>query len=152
MITLIISSKTDVAKLFDSIEFNRNHLSFLPWAKTITKESLEHFIENKLKSNDILYTILHYEDGPIGIIDLRVNGRIIDLGYWIGAKHAQNGFMKKALSILISTWDSLKYDKVVAKVKIENIASIKVLTSSGFQLLNSDFEWNYYELNLNRLF
>lgn len=149
MITLRIASKLDAPKLFNSIEYDRSHLSILPWSTSITQDSLGQFIEDKLKSNDILYVIHHPDDGAIGTVDLRINGRIIDLGYWIGAKHARKGFMKESLSILSSIWNSPNYDKVTAKTRVDNVGSSKVLISSGFQLMKSDTDWHYYELKIN---
>ncbi len=143
MITLIVSSKADSVKLFESIEFDRNHLSALVWANSITQNSLEQFIEGKLDSSDILYTILHHEDGPIGTIDLRITGRTVDLGFWIGAKYARKGFMKRSLSILEPIFN--QYEKLTAKVKKENIGSLKTLESVGFLRTNIDDNWIYYE-------
>lgn len=55
------------------------------------------------------------------------------LGYWIGAPHARQGYMRRALSVLVPhAFDNLRLHRVEAACLPHNVASIRVLEGAGF--------------------
>lgn len=55
------------------------------------------------------------------------------LGYWIGAPHARNGYMRDALSAIVPfIFDHLRLHRVEAACLPHNLASMQLLEQSGF--------------------
>jgi ribosomal-protein-alanine N-acetyltransferase len=55
------------------------------------------------------------------------------LGYWIGAQHAQKGYMTAAVRAVIPfVFDSLELHRLEAACLPANVASIKLLERTGF--------------------
>jgi len=56
------------------------------------------------------------------------------LGYWIGALHARQGTMRKALSVLVPyAFEGLRLHRIEAACLPHNAASMRVLEGAGFQ-------------------
>jgi [ribosomal protein S5]-alanine N-acetyltransferase len=56
------------------------------------------------------------------------------LGYWIGASHARQGYMRKALSVLMPyAFEGLRLHRIEAACLPHNTASMRVLEGAGFQ-------------------
>ena len=56
------------------------------------------------------------------------------LGYWVGANHARNGYMKEALQILIPTlFIDLRLNRLEAATLEDNTASRNLLKKIGFK-------------------
>jgi len=81
------------------------------------------------------------------------NTNLPELGYRLVKQHWGNGYGTEIGRLLINyARNTLKFDKLVAVTKPENIPSQQILTKCGFQFKRIDFyyktEVNYYELEL----
>lgn len=66
------------------------------------------------------------------------DGREVELGYWIGRKHWNKGYMTKVLKVVIEELKTIKcIDTVFIKVDENNIASIKAAYKAGITEVKS---------------
>ena len=123
--------------------------SFLvPWepswdASSCTRRAYLRYFKNSnyLANMDRAYSFLIFktEDktllGGINIGNVRRGvSQSASLGYWIGAKHSRNGYMKEALKLLIpSLFIDLRLNRIEAATLEENIASKNLLKKIGFK-------------------
>jgi len=123
--------------------------SFLvPWepswdASSCTRRAYLRYFKNSnyLANMDRAYSFLIFktEDktllGGINIGNVRRGvSQSASLGYWIGAKHSRNGYMKEALKLLIpSLFVDLRLNRIEAATLEENIASKNLLKKIGFK-------------------
>ena len=123
--------------------------SFLvPWepswdASSCTRRAYLRYLKNSnyLANMDRAYSFLIFkiEDktllGGINIGNVRRGvSQSASLGYWIGAKHSRNGYMKEALKLLIpSLFVDLRLNRIEAATLEENIASKNLLKKIGFK-------------------
>ena len=123
--------------------------SFLvPWepswdASSCTRRAYLRYFKNSnyLANMDRAYSFLIFKCddkillGGINIGNVRRGvAQSASLGYWIGAQHARNGYMKEALKLLIpSAFVDLRLNRIEAATLEENIASRNLLKKIGFK-------------------
>ena len=123
--------------------------SFLvPWepswdASSCTRRAYLRYFKNSnyLANMDRAYSFLIFKTddktllGGINIGNVRRGvSQSASLGYWIGAKHSRNGYMKEALKLLIpSLFVDLRLNRIEAATLEENIASKNLLKKIGFK-------------------
>ena len=123
--------------------------SFLvPWepswdASSCTRRAYLRYFKNSnyLANMDRAYSFLIFKIddktllGGINIGNVRRGvSQSASLGYWIGAKHSRNGYMKEALKLLIpSLFVDLRLNRIEAATLEENIASKNLLKKIGFK-------------------
>tara|TARA_A100001015_G_scaffold164585_1_gene183000 strand:+ start:44 stop:631 length:588 start_codon:yes stop_codon:yes gene_type:complete len=123
--------------------------SFLvPWepswdASSCTRRAYLRYFKNAnyLANMDRAYSFLIFKCddkillGGINIGNVRRGvAQSASLGYWIGAQHARNGYMKEALKLLIpSAFVDLRLNRIEAATLEENIASRNLLKKIGFK-------------------
>ncbi|MDP1854232.1 MAG: GNAT family N-acetyltransferase [Candidatus Omnitrophota bacterium] len=73
--------------------------------------------------------------GVITLLKLDYKNRNAEIGYWLGKRYWEQGFMTEAAKLLIEFgFRRLKLHKIYAGLFEENIASRRVLEKSGFKL------------------
>lgn len=112
-----------------------NHVS---WFKRIMEDSA------------VLQYILMDDDTPIGQIRLNLDGKEAEIGYSIASEFRGKGYGHIILQLVVNevTTNHPEIDKLVAKVKPDNIASNKLFKSEGYeteyacytQMLRSEME------------
>jgi len=85
-----------------------------------------------------LFLIRRADDALLGAITLdhirRGPSQAATLGYWIGATHARQGFMREAIEAVVHhAFQTLDLSRIEAACLPENKASRGVLESSGFK-------------------
>lgn len=97
----------------------------------------EHCIwfDNMMKNESIVQWILQEDEKPVGQIRITINGSEGSIGYSVCVDRRGAGLGKIMLSIAIEklSEDYPVVKKLVAKVKPENIASLKVFENNGFE-------------------
>lgn len=97
----------------------------------------EHCIwfDNMMKNESIVQWILQEDDKPVGQIRITINGSEGSIGYSVSADRRGVGLGKIMLNLAIEklSEDYPVVKKLVAKVKPENIASLKVFQNNGFE-------------------
>ena len=123
--------------------------SFLvPWepswdASSCTRRAYLRYFKNSnyLANMDRAYSFLIFKTddktllGGINLGNVRRGvSQSASLGYWIGAKHSRNGYMKEALKLLIpSLFIDLRLNRIEAATLEENVASKNLLKKIGFK-------------------
>jgi [ribosomal protein S5]-alanine N-acetyltransferase len=73
------------------------------------------------------------EDSAIGMLDVRVMGSMVDIGYVLAKSHWGNGFMPEAIESLVHHVLSIQsVFRVQATCDVENSLSQRALEKSGF--------------------
>jgi len=87
-----------------------------------------------------LYTFgIHYQGTLAGIIGLVPQDDVYklnaEIGYWIGEPFWNKGIATKAVQLMITyAFGTLEFHRLFAGVFAHNLASMKVLTKTGFEL------------------
>lgn len=121
-------------------------------------ESFARYLRGRHQENLERTLLCRREDGAIlGAINLSeiVRGPFQSayLGYWIGAEHAQNGYMTEGLELLLRhAFLSLELHRLEANIRPENTPSLKLVQRLGFRkegfsprYLNIDGAWRDHE-------
>jgi len=122
-----------------------------------TKEDLKNYIANA--KQDItnfgqFRFVIDWQNTPIGFIDLfdyTINSA--GVGVIIAKNYRRRGFGKEALKLLsIYSFETLKLKKLKCKIEKDNLASIKLFTTIGFELEREKEELQYFvKLAKNKL-
>lgn len=97
-------------------------------------------------NKDIAQYILMDGEEPVGQIRLIINGSEAEIGYSISSHHRRKGYGRMILRLILEE-ANLKFpevQKLVAKVKPENIVSKKLFESEGY-----DMKYSCYALDTN---
>ena len=136
----------------DALKWQKLRLSsksfLVPWepswdSSSCTRRAFLRYFKNSnyLANMDRAYSFLIFKCddktllGGINIGNVRRGvAQSASLGYWIGAQHARNGYMKEALQLLIpSAFVDLRLNRIEAATLEENIASRNLLKKIGFK-------------------
>ncbi|MBN2604946.1 MAG: GNAT family N-acetyltransferase [Bacilli bacterium] len=125
--------ETDV----DDILFIRNS-EFVLQYNAMSNISRDEMLESIQKNSDNSIYLFHkVEEKVIGAIfiqndDLRYKVNSVCLAYYLGEKHANNGYMYEALREVIKHLFEQGIDVISARTFTENIASFQLLKKLGF--------------------
>lgn len=92
---------------------------------------------NRIMSDSaVLQYILMEDDTPVGQIRLNVKGKEAEIGYSIGSEFRGKGYGHLILQLIADEVrkNHLEIDKLVAKVKPDNIASNKMFKSEEYEM------------------
>lgn len=92
---------------------------------------------NRIMSDSaVLQYILMEDDTPVGQIRLNVKGKEAEIGYSIGSEFRGKGYGHLILQLIADEVrkNHLEIDKLVAKVKPDNIASNKLFKSEEYEM------------------
>jgi diamine N-acetyltransferase len=139
---------SDLDFLFE-IENNTENWKYGTENKQYTKEELTNYIANA--KQDIATAgqfrfVIDLENTPIGFIDLfdyRTNSA--GVGVIIAKNYRRRGFAKEAMQLLsIYSFKTLNLKKLDCNIQKDNVASIKLFTSCGFELEREKKELQYF--------
>lgn len=138
----------DLNFLFE-IENNKDNWKYGSENIQYTKEDLTNYIANA--KQDITNArqfrfVIEWKNTPIGFIDLfdyTLTSAVV--GLIIAKKYRRRGFAKEALKLLfIYSFNTLNIKKLDCKIKKDNLASIKLFTSCGFEFKSEKKELHYF--------
>ena len=121
-----------------------------PYSKFLIKQYLEHSHKDIFEVKQLRLVISNYEDKALGMIDLFdfdfKNSRA-GVGILVKeTKDRQSGYGKEALQLLINySFTHLGLHQLYCNISEENMASIKLFTSQGFNKIGLKEDWNYVD-------
>ena len=139
---------SDLNFLFE-VENNTDNWKYGTENKQYTKEELTNYIANA--KQDITNAgqfrfVIDLENIPIGFIDLfDYTTNSAGVGVIIAKNYRRRGFAKEALKLLsIYSFETLNFKKLDCNIEKDNLASIKLFTSCGFELEREKKELQYF--------
>ena len=139
---------SDLNFLFE-VENNTDNWKYGTENKQYTKEELTNYIANA--QQDIATAgqfrfVIDFENTPIGFIDLfDYTTDRAGVGVIIAKNYRRRGFAKEALKLLnIYSFETLNFKKLDCNIEKDNLASIKLFTSCGFELEREKKELQYF--------
>ena len=139
---------SDLDFLFE-IENNKENWKYGTENKQYTKEELTNYIANA--KQDITNAgqfrfVIDFENTPIGFIDLfDYTTNSAGVGVIIAKNYRRRGFAKEALQLLcVYSFEILNLKKLDCNIEKDNLASIKLFTSFGFELERENKELQYF--------
>ena len=139
---------SDLDFLF-KIENNKENWRYGTENNQYTKEELTNYITNA--KQDITNAgqfrfVIDLENTPIGFIDLfDYTTNSAGVGIIIAKKYRRRGFAKEALKLLsIYSFETLNLKRLDCNIEKDNLRSIKLFTSCGFELVREKKELLYF--------
>jgi len=121
-----------------------------PYSKFLIKQYLEHSHKDIFEVKQLRLVISDYEEKALGMIDLfDFDFKNSRAGVGILVKETQDrqlGYGKEALQLLINySFTHLGLHQLYCNISEENMASIKLFTSQGFNKIGLKEDWNYVD-------
>ena len=139
---------SDLDFLFE-IENNTENWKYGTENKQYTKEELTNYIANA--KQDIATAgqfrfVIDLENTPIGFIDLfDYTANSACVGVIIAKNYRRRGFAKEVLKLLsIYSFETLNLKRLDCNIEKDNLRSIKLFTSCGFELEKEEKELQYF--------
>lgn len=130
-------------EVFALVDANRQHLrQWLPWvdADESANEVKEYICKMRLRfaGFSALVTGIWYQGrlvGSIGFVNIDLNSRLAEIGYWIDAQAQGHGIMTRACRALINyAFDDLELNRIVIRCADGNRKSRAIPERLGFKL------------------
>jgi len=139
---------SDLDFLFE-IENNKENWKYGTENKQYTKEELTNYIANAkqyITNAGQFRFVIDFENTPIGFIDLfDYTTNSAGVGVIIAKNYRRRGFAKEALKLLsIYSFETLNLKKLDCNIEKDNLESIKLFTSCGFELEKAEKEFQYF--------
>ena len=139
---------SDLDFLFE-IENNKENWKYGTENKQYTKEELTNYIANAkqyITNAGQFRFVIDFENTPIGFIDLfDYTTNSAGVGVIIAKNYRRRGFAKEALKLLsIYSFETLNLKKLDCNIEKDNLESIKLFTSCGFELEREKKELQYF--------
>jgi ribosomal-protein-alanine N-acetyltransferase len=129
---------SDARAIFQAYTQDREVCHFMTWTPHASESATEAFMEwcvNAWNAGSCRpYMITERgEDVAIGMIDARMLGTTIDIGYVVASQHWGKGFVPEAITALSSrALESPGIFRVQATCDVENLPSQRALEKAGF--------------------
>ena len=139
-------------KFLDSIENNTHNWKFGSEKRKFNKQELLNYISNAnadIKLAKQFRFVIVYKNSPIGFIDL-FDYTLVSaaVGVFIDEEYRKNGFAKQSLELLCHyAFEFLNLEKIYCSINKENIISIKLFSSIGFEL-DKEIDYVQYFIKL----
>ena len=111
-----------------------------PWVHPArTREDYYAYVRSRQTPGDDGFLLCDREHGGmVGLINVNciVRGSFQSayLGYWIGVKHARQGYMTEGLRLVMRySFEGLKLHRLEANIQPQNVASIALARKCGFR-------------------
>ena len=116
-----------------AFSFNTNPISY---------DVHSEWFDRMMNDETIIQFILMDGDMPIGQIRLNINGDEAEIGYSIDSHYRGKGYGHEILRLVEETVQEEypKIERLIAKVKPENIASKRLFESAGYDMKYACFE------------
>ena len=139
---------SDLNFLFE-VENNTDNWKYGTENKQYTKDDLRSYITNATEDISVskqFRFVIDWKDTPIGFIDLfDYTTDSAGVGLIVAKDYRRRGFAKEALHLLsVYSFESLNLKKLDCNIKKDNLASIKLFTSCGFELKRENEELQYF--------
>jgi [ribosomal protein S5]-alanine N-acetyltransferase len=128
----------DAAHIFATYGQDASVARYMIWRPHTDVRQTEEFIADCLQSWEgdgrcpYILTLLNQRE-PIGMLDARFHGHIVDVGYVLARSHWGKGLMPEAIGVLVRQLFALPVIyRVQATCDVENVASRRTLEKSGF--------------------
>ncbi len=114
----------------------------------IDYESHKNWFQSKMKDDKSLLYIILSANRPIGQIRIEIEDDCGIIGYSIAAEYRGQGYGKSTLQLIIDRIkiDCKKLQRLVGRVKLDNIPSQRAFEAAGYQKKSSR---EYYEYQVN---
>ena len=139
---------SDLNFLFE-VENNTDNWKYGAENKQYTKKELTNYISNA--KQDIATAgqyrfVIDLNNTTIGFIDLfDYTTKCASVGVIIAENYRRRGFAKLAMKLLsIYSFETLNIKSLVCNIEKDNLASIKLFTSCGFELEREKKEFQYF--------
>lgn len=128
-------------KMFEVVAGNRQHLKpWFSWEKSTKKveDSLKFLFETDKKNKkgeaaDYGIYLKNEYIGNIGIFNLDKEKKSGEIGYWLSAKFARNGYMSEAVGLLEKEFfTNNNLNRIQIRCDEKNIASLGVAKKCGY--------------------
>jgi len=134
---------------FFEVENNTDNWKYGTENKQYTKEELTNYIANAkqdISDSKQFRFVIDLENTPIGFIDLfdyKTNSA--GVGIIIAKNYRRRGLAKEALKLLsIYSFETLNLKRLDCNIEKDNLRSIKLFTSCGFELVREKKELLYF--------
>ena len=134
---------------FFEVENNIDNWKYGTENKQYTKEELTNYIANAkqdISDSKQFRFVIDLENTPIGFIDLfdyKTNSA--GVGIIIAKNYRRRGLAKEALKLLsIYSFETLNLKRLDCNIEKDNLRSIKLFTSCGFELVREKKELLYF--------
>ena len=129
---------SDALRIFATYGQDPDVAHYMIWRPHTEVDQTQEFIHGCLKSwegeDRLPYVIVHQgHDAPIGMLDARLHGHMVDIGYVLAKNEWGRGFMPEAIEATVSKLLSCQgIYRVQATCDVDNKASRRTLEKSGF--------------------
>lgn len=129
---------SDAARIFAAYGQDSDVAHYMVWRPHTQVEQARNFVRNCLESwegeDRLPFVIVHQgHDEPIGMLDARLHGHMVDIGYVLARNEWGRGLMPEAIEALVSKLLSVPgIYRVQATCDVDNEASRRTLEKSGF--------------------
>lgn len=112
---------------------------YLTWAPHKESETVAEFlkelIERRRSGQEFSWLLMLQDECRVmGMISARVQAHSVDIGYVLGRKHWNRGFMAEAISVVSEWWLSQPgIFRISAVCDTENVGSARALEKAGFK-------------------
>ena len=128
----------DASAIFRSYTQDPNVCRFMIWLPHVSESVTQNFIASCVEEwktgNRLPYVVTElHSDVAIGMLEARMQGTTVDIGYVLAPAHWGKGFMPEAIRALTSAaLENSDIFRVQATCDTENIPSQRALEKSGF--------------------
>ena len=130
---------TDASRIFAAYARDSDVAHYMLWRPHAEVEQTREFIRGCIESwegeDRLPYVIVHEgHDEPIGMLDARLHGHMVDVGYVLAKSEWGRGLMPEAIETLVKTlFSSPGIYRIQATCDVDNKASRRSLEKSGFK-------------------
>lgn len=136
-------TRADVQSIFDNWASDSEVTKYLTWNAhediSVTNTIMDYWLEEYKKENCYRYGIERKEDreliGMIDVVGFHHNNPV--LGYCIGRKYWNCGYMTEALQAVMKELILDGYNVIVVEAVKDNIGSNRVIIKNGFEFVGS---------------
>lgn len=109
-----------------------------PYAEADAVDFIKQAAKNRKLKSAYEFAITSTEDdeviGGISLRDLDWKNKNAELGYWLGKKNRNKGYVSEAIKLILEfAFNELKLNRISARLWEKNLASIKVLKKNKFK-------------------
>lgn len=129
---------SDASRIFAAYGQDPDVAHYMIWRPHIVVGQTQEFIRDCISSWEgdgrLPYVIAyHAHDEPIGMVDARLHGHMVDIGYVLAKGEWGRGVMSEAIdALVIALMSSPDIFRVQATCDVDNVASRRTLEKSDF--------------------
>lgn len=136
---LRVPSIDDADAIFSEYAADPDVTRYMTWQPHTTVETVSEFLKDqseRIRSRELGAWVLTLtpEDRAVGMLGARIRGHSVDIGYVLGRRYWNRGYMPEAITVL-SDWLLLQPGifRVWAVCDVDNVGSARALEKSRFE-------------------